>query len=158
MHMDLEARVGEALILLSGFISLVILFLLQGTPGVETGMFASHLLAYLSVVLLPYSLISELGRRIRPGGGEGGFHGGAMIGVMERSFIFLLFLMSANCLLPVKDALSSLAMIVAAKALFRFSERTVEAEWYIIGTFFSLTSGIALSWLSLYVIWGRLGC
>ncbi len=146
------------MILLAGLLSLALLLLFQRAPSVEPKIIASHLLAYLSVVLLPYSSISELGRKIRPGVGEEGFHGGAIIGLMERSFIFLLFLMSANCLLPVKDALSSLAMIVAAKALFRFSRRTMEAEWYIIGTFFSLTSGIALSWLSLYVIWGRLGC
>ncbi|MDK2384106.1 MAG: hypothetical protein QI199_04770 [Candidatus Korarchaeota archaeon] len=155
--MGLEAQVRKVLILLAGLLSLALLLLFQGAPIVEPRMIASHLLAYLSVVLLPHSLISELGRRIQLGGDEEGFHGGAMIGLMERSFIFL-FLMSANCLLPVKDALSSLAIVVAAKALFRFNRRTMEAEWYIIGTFFSLTSGIALSWFSLYMIWGRLGC
>ncbi len=156
--MGLEAQVRKVLILFAGLLSLALLLLFQGAPIVEPRMIASHLLAYLSVLLLPHSLISELGRRIRSGGGEEGFHGGAVIGVMERSFVFLLFLMSANCLLPVKDALSSLAIVVAAKALFRFDRRTMEAEWYIIGTFFSLTSGIALSWLSLHMIWGRLGC
>ncbi len=146
---------AREILLVAGILSLASLLLMEGMPDVES--LAPHLLAYLSVVLLPYYLISEVGSRLHPKNGED-FHGGALIGVLERSFIFLLFLMSANCTLPVKDALNSLAMVIAAKALFRFSEKTVEAEWYIVGTFLSLTSGVALSWLSLYVIWGRLGC
>lgn len=165
-------QVQGALVISAGLLPLVLLLWMEGIPSVQPRLLVAHLLAYLTVVLLPYGIISEVGNRLstqRNGVGEsegrgdeergkGRFHGGALIGVLERSFIFVLFLMTANHLLPLKDALGSLAMIIAAKALFRFSERTTEAEWYIIGTFLSITSGVALSWFTLYVIWGRLGC
>ncbi len=158
-------QVQGALVISAGLLPLVLLLWMEGIPSVQPRLLVAHLLAYLTVVVLPYGVISEVGNRLstqRNGVGEnegrGRFHGGALIGVLERSFIFVLFLMTANHLLPLKDALGSLAMIIAAKALFRFSERTTEAEWYIIGTFLSITSGVALSWFTLYVIWGRLGC
>ncbi len=127
-----------------------------------------HLLAYLTVILLPYGLISKVGKWLTPkrikedegegdneGTGEKGeFHAGALIGALERSLIFILFLMTTSQLLPLKDALGSLTLIIAAKALFRFSERTEEAEWYIVGTFLSITSGVALSCLTLHLIRG----
>ncbi len=165
-------RVQGALVILAGLLPMVLLLWIEGIPSVQPKLLVTHLLAYLTVVLLPYSIISEVGNRLSSqrdgmrenerredeGREKGRFHGGALIGVLERSFIFVLFLMTATHLLPLKDALGSLALIIAAKALFRFNERTTEAEWYIIGTFLSITSGVALSWFTLHVIWGSLGC
>ncbi len=174
----------ELILLSLGIISLALLILIQMERFESLWAnimpeLAAYLLAYLSVILIPYSLIAMVSRVIyHPSGDRSSseqsnrsdrqqsrqkqspdeFHGGAIIGASERSLIFLLFLMSATCILPVKDALGSLAVIIAAKAIFRFNSKTEEAEWYIIGTLLSLIMGVALSWLSLYLIWGRLSC
>ena len=153
----------------AGLLSTAIVLVERGF-SIQPRLFAAHLLAYMGVVLLPHGLISEVGRWIRnqgtqtvKGGSSQGDtgrrelrHGGAVIGVLERTFIFLLFLMSNASMLAMKDAINSLALIVATKALFRFGEKTTEAkEWYIIGTLLSITSGVLLSWLTLGAIWGE---
>lgn len=166
------------LVMLVGILPLVPLIWMEGIPRVEPRLVVTHLLAYLTVILLPCGLISQVGEWLTPSRvgegngdsasgkkceerdgvrGKGGFHAGALIGALERTLIFILFLMTANRMLPLKDALGSLTLVIAAKALFRFSERTEEAEWYIVGTFLSLTSGVALSWFTLHLIWGGLG-
>ncbi len=156
--------------IIPGLASLILLTTISGgrigvlSPLVP--LIVPNFLAYLSVTLIPMAFISWIFSLLYPDDNVNGsgkraskeIHGGALIGFLERTLIFLLLLISSSCIIPVKDAIGSLAIIIAAKAIFRFQGKSQEAEWYITGTFLSLTSGLALSWFSLYLIWGRLGC
>jgi hypothetical protein len=70
---------------------------------------------------------------------------------MERSLIFLAFLISFyDSSFSYTSILSFLSVIVAGKAIFRYSSGAATdracADWYILGTFTSITMALALAW------------
>lgn len=77
--------------------------------------------------------------------------GGYLIGYMERSLIFLAILIAYfDSALSYASILSFLSVIVAGKAIFRYSNKDNSdracADWYILGTFMSITMALALAW------------
>ncbi|MGY5872724.1 MAG: hypothetical protein RTV72_10800 [Candidatus Thorarchaeota archaeon] len=77
--------------------------------------------------------------------------GGYLIGYTERSLIFLSFLINFyDSTLSYASILSFLSVIVAGKAIFRYSSKNTDdrscADWYILGTLMSITMALALSW------------
>ncbi len=70
---------------------------------------------------------------------------------MERSLIFLAILIAYfDSALSYTTILSFLSVIVAGKAIFRYSNKETTdracADWYILGTFMSITMALALTW------------
>ncbi len=77
--------------------------------------------------------------------------GGYLIGYTERSMIFLSFMINFyDNALSYASILSFLSVIVAGKAIFRYSSKEIDdrscADWYILGTLMSITIALALSW------------
>ncbi len=77
--------------------------------------------------------------------------GGYLIGLTERSLIFLSFLISYyDNAISYSSILGFLSFVVAAKAIFRYSSRDSGnracADWYILGTLLSITMGLGVSW------------
>jgi hypothetical protein len=77
--------------------------------------------------------------------------GGYLIGYTERSLIFLSILITYyDDTLSYASVLGFLSVIVAGKAIFRYSSRETNnracADWYIMGTFMSITMALALTW------------
>ncbi|MFX1483944.1 MAG: hypothetical protein ACFFCP_12255 [Promethearchaeota archaeon] len=109
---------------------------------------------YLLTLVLPGLLIDLVFARI----GEdiasecGGLrHGGYLIGCVERSLIFLALLITYyDSSLSFAAVLSFLSVIVAGKAIFRYSSKATDdracADWYILGTLMSITLALALTW------------
>ncbi|MGV9169164.1 MAG: hypothetical protein ACOC38_04395 [Promethearchaeia archaeon] len=78
--------------------------------------------------------------------------GGYLIGYTERTLVYLAFLIAYyDAELSFSSILSFLSVIVAAKAIFRYSSRDTTyrecADWYILGTLMSITLGLAFSWM-----------
>jgi hypothetical protein len=74
--------------------------------------------------------------------------GGQVIGMLERSLIFLFVLLGSE---------AAVGFLIAAKSIFRFGElrdarNRMEAEYIIIGTLASFTWGILGSWLTGYAL------
>lgn len=65
---------------------------------------------------------------------------GRLIGILERTLVFLL---------TVNDAVSALGLIIAAKALTRFKDLDERefAEYVLIGTLLSMSSAVAIGFL-----------
>ena len=82
----------------------------------------------------------------------GGLHfGGYLIGYAERSLIFLAVTIAYfDSALTYASILSFLSVIVAGKAIFRYSSKDISdracADWYILGTLMSITMALALAW------------
>ncbi len=77
--------------------------------------------------------------------------GGYLIGYTERSLLFLSFMISYyDNALSYASILSFLSVIVAGKAIFRYSSKETDdrscADWYILGTLMSITMALALAW------------
>lgn len=77
--------------------------------------------------------------------------GGYLIGYTERSLIYLSFMIHYyDNVLSYASILSFLSVIVAGKAIFRYSSKETDdrscADWYILGTLMSITMALALSW------------
>jgi hypothetical protein len=146
---------GLLMTVLSG-IGLYLFGILQIIPpnnGVPTALFG-----YLLVIFLPGLIIDLVFRWVSRGFNEditekcGGLSsGGYLIGVMERSLIFLAILIAYyDNSLSYAAILSFLSVIVAGKAIFRYSSKDTGdracADWYIFGTFMSITMALALTW------------
>lgn len=117
-------------------------------------------MAWVSTLTLPSALISALSLILESEEVRekcmGLPAGGRVIGYLERSLIFSMFLMAKIEDIPLEDAINALGLLVAGKAIFRFSrvEERVCADWYIIGTFSSLLAGIIESWLLISLVVG----
>lgn len=77
--------------------------------------------------------------------------GGYLIGFTERSLIFLsLMITYYDSALSYASILGFLSVVMAGKAIFRYSSRDVNdracADWYILGTLMSITMALALAW------------
>lgn len=146
---------GLLMTILSG-IGLYLFGFLQITPpnnGVPTILFG-----YLLVIFLPGLTIDLIFGWLSRGLDEdiatkcGGLHsGGYLIGCMERSLIFVAILIAYyDSSLSYAAILSFLSVIVAGKAIFRYSSRETDnracADWYILGTFMSITMALTLAW------------
>ena len=146
---------GLLMTLLSG-IGLYLFGILQVAPtgnGVPTIFFG-----YLLVIFLPGLFIDLVFGWLSRGLDEGiaakcgGLHsGGYLIGCMERSLIFVAILIAYyDSSLSYAAILSFLSVIVAGKAIFRYSSKDTSdracADWYILGTFMSITMALILTW------------
>jgi hypothetical protein len=107
---------------------------------------------YLMTLFLPGLVIDVILEQIGEGIDCGGLpSGGYLIGYIERSLIFLSILITHyDSTLSYTSVLSFLSVIVAGKAIFRYSSRETNdracADWYIMGTFLSITMALALTW------------
>ncbi len=113
---------------------------------------------YLMVLFLPSLLIDLIFGLVGKGNEEdiasecGGLkYGGSLIGFAERSLIFLAVMIAYfENALTYTSILSFLSVIVAGKAIFRYSGKDTSnracADWYILGTLMSITMGLALTW------------
>lgn len=120
--------------------------------------FLTIIFGYLLALFLPGLLIDLVFGRIGKEAGEdiaskcGGLkHGGYLIGYAERSLIFLAVVIAYyDTALTYASILSFLSVIVAGKAIFRYSSRGTDdracADWYILGTLMSITMALALTW------------
>ncbi|TFG12964.1 hypothetical protein EU537_07495 [Candidatus Thorarchaeota archaeon] len=78
-------------------------------------------------------------------------YGGYLIGYTERSLIYVAFMIAYfDSAISLVSVLSFLSVIVASKAIFRYSSRGTDdracADWYILGTLMSITLALALTW------------
>ncbi len=116
------------------------------------------LLSYLLTVFLPGLLIDLIFGMLGSGDSFadkcGGLrNGGYLIGYTERSLLFLAMMITHyDEAMSFPSLLSFLSVIVAAKAIFRYSSRETDdracADWYILGTLMSITMALAISWLA----------
>ncbi len=116
------------------------------------------LFGYLLALFLPGLLIDLVFGRLGRGTEVdiaakcGGLkYGGYLIGYTERSLIFLAAVIAYyDTTLSYASILSFLSVIVAGKAIFRYSGRETNdracADWYILGTLMSITLALALTW------------
>lgn len=141
---------------------LIIVMMLLIKITFETSVYSEFFLtlfAYILVLFSPGLLIDAVFGKLGKGSGEdiasrcGGLqYGGYLIGYMERSLIFLAFLISFyDNTLSYASILSFLSVIVAGKAIFRYSSGAATdracADWYILGTFMSITMALAVAWV-----------
>ncbi|KXH76210.1 MAG: hypothetical protein AM326_03235 [Candidatus Thorarchaeota archaeon SMTZ-45] len=145
--------------LLMTAISSVALYLIVvfPVPSLYTEFF-TILFGYLLAMFLPGLLIDLVFGWVGRGLAEdiaskcGGLkYGGYLIGYAERSLIFLAVLIAYfDSALSYASILSFLSVIVAGKAIFRYSSRDTNdracADWYILGTIMSITMALALTW------------
>ncbi|TFG06715.1 hypothetical protein EU538_09845 [Candidatus Thorarchaeota archaeon] len=122
--------------------------------------FITIIAAYLLSLVLPGLLIDLVFAWLGNRAGEdiagkcGGLrYGGYLIGYVERSLIFLAVLIAQyDPDLSFASVLSFLSVIVAAKAIFRYSNRETEnracGDWYILGTLMSITMALAFTWIA----------
>ena len=149
----------QVLGLIMTVLSCTALFLLVVVPipSLNTA-FLIILFGYLLALFLPGLLIDLVFGLLARGREEdiaskcGGLrYGGYLIGYMERSLIFLAILIAYfDSELSYASILSFLSVIVAGKAIFRYSNKDTAdracADWYILGTFMSITMALALTW------------
>lgn len=151
----LQRGLGALVALLSVvFLSLIVLFQVA-LMNVELPIIFSGYLLVLSLPSLVIDLtFTELGKGLeesiatRCGGLQ---YGGYLIGYVERSLIFLAIMIAYfDSALSYAAILSFLSVIIAGKAIFRYSSRESSdracADWYILGTLMSITMALALSW------------
>lgn len=153
----MQQRVFGALMTAICCLALVLLFLFQ-EPWLNNE-FLIVVFGYLLVLFLPGLVIDLIFVRVERDLEEditsrcGGLpHGGYLIGYMERSLIFLAILIAYfDSALSYASILSFLSVIIAGKAIFRYSSRETGdracADWYILGTFMSITMALALAWV-----------
>jgi hypothetical protein len=120
--------------------------------------FSAIFWGYLLTLFLPSLLIDLIfglvGRGLEkdvPSECGGLRYGGSLIGFAERSLIFLAVTIAYfDNTLTYTSILSFLSVIVAGKAIFRYSGKDTSnracADWYILGTLMSITMGLALTW------------
>jgi hypothetical protein len=139
--------------------SIIVLYLMHGIliPVLHVQFF-TILFGYLLTLFLP-SLVIDLvfaliGKGIEDDIGIrcGGLpSGGYLIGYTERSLVFLsLMITYYDSALSYASILSFLSVIVAGKAIFRYSSKETNdracADWYILGTLMSIGMALALTW------------
>lgn len=145
--------------LLISIISSIALYLIAAFPMlvVDTEFF-TILFSYLLTLFMPGLIIDLvfgwLGRgleediALKCGGLK---YGGYLIGYTERSLIYLAIVIAYfDTALSYTAILSFLSVIVAGKAIFRYSSKETNnracADWYILGTLMSITMALALAW------------
>lgn len=152
-------RYQRILGLLMTVINSIVLYLVMvfPIPSLYTEFF-TIVFAYLLVLILPGLLIDLVFGWIGQGINEdiaskcGGLqYGGYLIGYAERSLIFLAVVMAYfDSALSYASILSFLSVIVAGKAIFRYSSKETNdracVDWYILGTLMSITMALALTW------------
>ncbi|MFW9890326.1 MAG: hypothetical protein ACFFER_19270 [Candidatus Thorarchaeota archaeon] len=145
--------------LVIALVSSIALYLIWVSPVLTFySEFLTILFGYLLALVLPGLLIDLVFGGIGKEAGEdiaskcGGLkHGGYLIGYAERSLIFLAVIIAYyDTALTYASILSFLSVIVAGKAIFRYSSRGTDdracADWYILGTLMSITMALALTW------------
>ncbi len=145
--------------LLVTVISTVFLYLTVAYPSFPLEPYLSIILwGYLLTLFLPGLVIDLIFGGIGKESGEdiglrcGGLrYGGYLIGCVERSLIFLTIVIAYfDSALSYSSILSFLSIVIAGKAIFRYSSKETNdrscADWYILGTFMSITMALALSW------------
>jgi hypothetical protein len=149
--------------LLVTLISIIFLYLAVVYPSFPLNTDLSIILwGYLLTLFLPGLVIDLIFGEIGKESGEdigvrcGGLrYGGYLIGCIERSLIYLtIVIVYFDGALSYSSILSFLSVIIAGKAIFRYSSRDSSresndrscADWYILGTFMSITMALALSW------------
>ncbi|MFX0056316.1 MAG: hypothetical protein ACFFAX_14105 [Promethearchaeota archaeon] len=145
--------------LLIALVSIIALYLIRVFPIPPLySEFSTILFGYLLALFLPGLLIDLVFSGIGKEAGEdiaskcGGLrYGGYLIGYAERSLIFLAVVIAYfDAALTYASILSFLSVIVAGKAIFRYSSRGTDdracADWYILGTLMSITMALALTW------------
>lgn len=113
--------------------------LLTKTGGIIIGFLISPFLKQMQVPLAA----AENSNRFR-----GFINGGRIIGYLERILIFI-FVYSGS--------LAAVGFLIAAKSIFRFGElsrpdRRMEAEYIIIGTLYSFTFALLISFGTVYLL------
>ena len=120
--------------------------------------FFTILFGYLLTLFLPGLLIDLVFARLGEGIDDdigircGGLpSGGYLIGYTERSLVFLsLMITHYDSALSYASILSFLSVIVAGKAIFRYTSKDTNdracADWYILGTLMSISMALALTW------------
>ncbi|MFO7837687.1 MAG: hypothetical protein R6V83_13675 [Candidatus Thorarchaeota archaeon] len=152
--MENQRIIGSALILISAAV-LFIVRVFSTAPLYEP--FLDLVFIYLLTLSLPGTLIDFMFSQLESGKDIarkcGGLKaGGYLIGYTERTLVYLAFLIAYyDAELSFSSILSFLSVIVAAKAIFRYSSRDTTyrecADWYILGTLMSITMGLAFSWM-----------
>ena len=149
-------RILGLLIVLTSIIALCLMQVILIPPAYAQ--FFTLLFGYLLTLFLPGLLIDLVFARLGEGsGGDIGIRcgglpsGGYLIGYTERSLIFLsLMIAYYDSALSYVSILSFLSVIVAGKAIFRYSSKESSdracADWYILGTLMSISMALALSW------------
>ena len=145
--------------LLVTLLSVVFLYLVIVYPSSLFATDLSKILwGYLLTLFLPGLVIDLIFGGIGKESGEdigvrcGGLrYGGYLIGCVERSLIYLtIVIVYFDGTLSYSSILSFLSVIIAGKAIFRYSSRETNdrscADWYILGTFMSITMALTLSW------------
>lgn len=116
---------------------------------------------YLITLYIPSIIIKITGSKleVEQYECEGLKNAGKYIGYLERSLVFFAFLLNyfsgeTNPLMVI----GTISFIFGGKGLFRFggSSKRACAEWYILGTFMSLTLALFLSWLFFFILAGIL--
>jgi hypothetical protein len=120
--------------------------------------FYTIIFGYLLTLILPGLIIDLVFAWLEEGAEKdiasecGGLrYGGYLIGCVERSLIFLALMITYyDGVLSFASVLSFLSVIVAGKAIFRYSSKVTDdracADWYILGTLMSITMALALTW------------
>jgi len=149
-------RILGLLIVLTSIVALCLIQFILMPPSYTQ--FFTLLFGYLLALFLPGLLIDlvytwlEKRSGIDIGTRCGGLpSGGYLIGYTERSLIFLsLMITYFDSALSYVSILSFLSVIVAGKAIFRYSSKETSdracADWYILGTLLSIGMALALSW------------
>jgi hypothetical protein len=149
-------RILGLLIVLTSIVALCLIQFILMPPSYAQ--FFTLLFGYLLTLFLPGLLIDLVFARLGEGSKEdigircGGLpSGGYLIGYTERSLIFLsLMITYYDSALSYVSILSFLSVIVAGKAIFRYSSKGTDdracADWYILGTLMSISMALALSW------------
>ncbi len=139
--------------------SIIALYLIQVVPIPTLYVqFFTILFGYLLTLFLPGLLIDLVFAQLGEGSEDdigilcGGLpSGGYLIGYTERSLVFLsLMITYYDSALSYASILSFLSVIVAGKAIFRYSSKETNdracADWYILGTLMSIGMALALTW------------
>jgi len=120
-----------------GPIYLILLTLIAG------GIFSIYAVSFLVELVL-----ESLGLKKEEEQGGGIKEGGRIIGILERSLIFLFILV---------DYPAGIGFLIAAKSVFRFGEltspdRRIQAEYIIIGTLLSVLFGAIAAYLTAQIL------
>jgi len=154
--MKMHQRIlGLAITIVSSIALLLIVVLPMSAQYAE---FFTLVFGFLLTLFLPGLLIDLVFGGLGQGTKEdilskcGGLqNGGYFIGYAERSLIFLAVVIAYyDSALSYSSILSFLSVIVAGKAIFRYSSKDTDdracADWYILGTLMSITMALALAW------------
>lgn len=147
----------KAKILLETIIAFVLCILFLMFYSLNFSAIFQMIVWYLLLLVLPSVIIKLIAIKLNVAeyNCEGLKGAGQYIGYIERSLIFSTFLLtyfsgSENYL----ALLGALSLIIAGKGLFRFSSTSERpcAEWYILGTFLSITLAVLLFFFAEFLL------